>query len=114
MSHPRFQVPRSYQVWTDAYPSRHDADALLSGIDIGEGETGRALEVLPGDGYFELVLAEGKNREIRRMMATLGLRILDLNRVSFGPVRLENLKPGEYREIAKPEFSTPSFLGEKT
>jgi 23S rRNA pseudouridine2605 synthase len=93
-------------VWTDYSLSRHDAEALLRGIDIGEGETGRAISVLPGDGDFELVLTEGKNREIRRMMQALGLRILDLKRVSFGPVQLEGLAAGAYRELPPETFST--------
>jgi len=105
MTHPRYQVPRSYLVWPDRPLTRRDISALLQGIDIGEGETGQALEIHPGEGCFELVLTEGKNREIRRMMEALGIRIRDLKRITWGPLALGDLPAGDYRELSASEAS---------
>lgn len=106
MTHPRYQVPRSYLVWTDKPLNRRDVSALLQGVDIGEGETGTALDVRLGDGVAELTLTEGKNREIRRMMEALGLRIRDLKRVSWGPLGLGDLPAGEFRELDAAEIDS--------
>jgi 23S rRNA pseudouridine2605 synthase len=105
MTHPRFQVPRSYLVWTDRELTRRDVTALLQGVDIGEGEIGKALDVRLGDGCIELVLTEGKNREIRRMMEALGIRIRDLKRISWGNLTLGDLAAGDYRELTPAEVT---------
>jgi len=52
---------------------------------------------------LSIVLREGQNREIRRMMARIGLKVRDLERVAIGPIRLADLKPGQARLIGKRE-----------
>lgn len=106
MTHPSYQVPRSYLVWTDHPLNRRDVSALLQGVDIGEGEIGKALEVRLDNGFIELTLAEGKNREIRRMMEALGIRIEDLKRVSWGPITLGDLPSGDFRELSPDEVTS--------
>ena len=55
--------------------------------------------------FLELTLTEGQNREIRRLMARVGHKVLKLQRVKFGPIRLGRLKKGEYRELTRDEIT---------
>jgi 16S rRNA U516 pseudouridylate synthase RsuA-like enzyme len=75
-------------------------ESLLAGIDIGNGEIGKVKDIFMDDGFVELVLTEGKNREIRRMLHGLHYHINDLKRVSFANIWLKDLAVGEYKEIA--------------
>jgi 23S rRNA pseudouridine2605 synthase len=99
LTHPKHQIERSYLVWISRELSRHAIESLLAGIDIGDGEIGQAKEVFLDDGFFELVLTEGKNREIRKMLHALHYHIEDLKRVRFANIELGNLAVGDYREI---------------
>ena len=104
LTHPKYQIERSYLVWTSRELSRHAMESLLSGIDIGDGETGKVKEIFLDDGFVELVLTEGKNREIRKMLHALHYHIEDLKRVSFANITLGDLPVGDYREITGEEL----------
>lgn len=103
LTHPSFEVPRSYLVWTDRPLSAQDRSALIRGVDIGDNEIGKALSIKVEGKKAEITLTEGKNREIRRMMDALEHRVQDLKRVSWGSLRLGQLPPGEYRELTPEE-----------
>jgi len=85
--------------------SRKAMESLLSGIDIGDGEIGQVKDIFIDDGFVELVLTEGKNREIRKMLHALHYHIEDLKRVSFGSITLGDLAVGNYREIVGEELN---------
>ncbi|MDR3001623.1 MAG: rRNA pseudouridine synthase [Fibromonadaceae bacterium] len=104
LTHPKYQIERSYLVWTSKNLSRRAIESLLSGIDIGDGQIGQAKEVFLNNGFFELVLTEGKNREIRKMLHALRYHIEDLKRVSFANITLGDLAAGDYREIEGEEL----------
>lgn len=111
LTHPKFEVPRSYYVWTTRPLSRSAADRLIAGVEIGENEhgeieEGHAEEIFFDQGFFEMVLCEGKNREIRRMLEAVGYTIRDLKRVSYAGITLGNLRPGEFRELTPSEEKT--------
>lgn len=104
LTHPKFEVPRSYYVWTTRPLSRAAANRLVDGVEIGENEKGQAEEahaeeIFFDEGFFEMVLCEGKNREIRRMLEAVGYTIRDLKRVTYAGIGLGNLPPGEFREL---------------
>nr|AGS52884.1 ribosomal large subunit pseudouridine synthase B [uncultured bacterium contig00016] len=99
LTHPRYQIERSYLVWTSKELSRRAIETLLSGIDIGDGEIAQAKEIYLDNGFFELVLTEGKNREIRKMLHALHYHIEDLKRISFANIVLGDLAVGDYREV---------------
>ncbi len=111
LTHPKFEVPRSYYVWTTRPLSRSAADRLVAGVEIGENdrgeiEKGHAEEIFLDQGFFEMVLCEGKNREIRRMLEAVGYTIRDLKRVSYAGIALGNMRPGEFRELSPSEEKT--------
>jgi len=110
LTHPSYEVPRSYFVWTDRPLSEHAAQRLVDGVDIREEdsdveEIAFATDIYLENGFVELVLIEGKNREIRRMMRAVGYEIRDLKRVSYCRLQLGELPAGEFRELTADEMN---------
>ena len=108
---PQYKVYRHYLVWTDRYLSENAAQKLTDGVDLGENsfgdrEVGFAEAVFFNDDCVELVLSEGKNREIRRMMQAIGYEIEDLQRIAYADVDLGDLPVGEYRELTEKEVNS--------
>lgn len=110
LTHPSFEIPRSYYVWTDRPLSEHACQRLVDGVDIRdddatEEEIAFATDIYLENGFAELVLIEGKNREIRRMMRAVGYEIRDLKRVSYCRLTLGDLPAGEFRELTADEMN---------
>jgi 23S rRNA pseudouridine2605 synthase len=104
LMHPRFEVEREYAVRLLGELSEENRTKLLQGIDIdGESCKFDSIEDRGGEGanhWYHVVLREGKNREVRRMMEALGLTVSRLIRVRFGPVELPGfVKRGMMREM---------------
>jgi len=82
--------------------------ALMSGVDIGDGERGPTkpcvVERLGGN-RVRMILTEGRNRQIRRMAEALNLNVVRLKRVRVMNIELGEMKSGEWREISQQEFS---------
>ncbi|MDX1394045.1 MAG: pseudouridine synthase [Gemmatimonadota bacterium] len=108
--HPSSEISRRYVVTLVGPVSQGVPRRLVAGVDLEDGpaaaETARWLDD-PGTGSprLELTLTEGRNREVRRMMAELGLRIRSLRREAFGPVELGELPTGQTRALTDAEVS---------
>ena len=90
---------RIYEVWT-AYPiTDQQMEDLSNGVDIGDYKTQPCDVIQTASRRIQIILKEGKNRQIRRMVRAVGNRIHRLRRVEFGPYQLGDLQPGEYRKI---------------
>lgn len=108
LTHPRFGVEKTYHVQVAGVPKSEEISKLTKGIWSSEGKL-KAKRVRPlkkqGDSTFlEITLDEGKNREIRRMLAKFGHKVLRLKRVSIGPIRLDRLPKGKSRRLKKWEY----------
>lgn len=103
LTYPKYNILRHYLVWTDRPLSRTAAEKLTKGVDLGDGLTGFAEAVFFDDGFVELVLSEGKNREIRRMMQAVGYEIDDLKRIAYADIELGDLPQGDFRELSGSE-----------
>src|SRR2546430_8548747 len=107
LMHPRFGVEKTYVVHVAGNPSRDDLQQLLKGVYLSEGHVrARRVKRLKRHGdsvWLQIVLSEGKNREIRRMLARLGHKVMRLERTAIGPVRLGHLKPGKSRRLSRQE-----------
>src|SRR5438552_14233832 len=95
LMHPRFGVTKTYLVQVAGKPTRDDLQKLLKGVYLSEGLV-KARSVRPlkkqGDStWLRIVLSEGKNREIRRMLARLEHKVMRLKRIALGPVELGRL-----------------------
>jgi 23S rRNA pseudouridine2605 synthase len=105
---PHSHLDKTYHVHIDALADDRLLDRVLQGIETPNGETLRAKRaVLLRSGqkhsWVVIVLDEGKNRQIRRMLDTLGVQVLRLIRVSIGPLQLGNLPKGSHRALRAEE-----------
>lgn len=100
---PKYKILRHYLVWTDSPVKKSDAEQLIEGVKLEDGIKGFAEAVFFEDGCIELVLSEGKNREIRKMMAAIGYEIEDLQRIAYADIDLGDLASGDYRELSDKE-----------
>ena len=104
LTHPSFEVPKRYRVVLDRYVKRRDLERLSRGIELEDGP------FLPdgirrlGPREVELVIHEGRKREIRRAFRKLGYGVKRLVRVAMGPVELRDLRPGELRPLSGHEL----------
>ncbi|HEX8904219.1 MAG TPA: pseudouridine synthase, partial [Longimicrobiaceae bacterium] len=110
MLHPSFGVTKEYWADVEGKPTAEEMHRLTEGVE-DEGETLKAESVrrLHQTGEHEhrmsIVLVEGKNREVRRMMEALGHPVRRLIRRRFGPVAIGELKPGKWRVVTEAELS---------
>jgi 23S rRNA pseudouridine2605 synthase len=106
LTHPRFGVFKTYLVQVAGKPTREDLEQLLKGVYLSDGHVrARRVKRFKSQGestWLEVVLSEGKNREIRRMLARLGHKVLRLRRTALGPIHLDRLRGGKSRRL-RPE-----------
>jgi 23S rRNA pseudouridine2605 synthase len=103
LAHPRFGVEKVYRVVVAGDPGREVLDQLTQGVWLAEGKVrAKRVRVTGHKGQatvLEMVLGEGKNREIRRMLARLGHKVMSLTRIAVGPIGLKGLGVGECRPL---------------
>ena len=112
ISAPTSHVDKVYHVQIDRVPDVALFERLKRGVqDRGELLKAKRVETLSltdTDAWLEIVLDEGKNRHIRRMLAACDAAVVRLIRVSIGPVKLGKMKPGTYRELTAEEIAALS------
>ena len=118
LTDPRHKQPKTYWVQVEGVPSVEKLQALRDGVQLNDGPTlpaqVRLLEPAPSlwqreppvrfrktvpDAWLAITLREGRNRQVRRMTAAVGLPTLRLVRASMGPHALDALQPGQWRRI---------------
>src|SRR5215218_937820 len=115
MTDPAYRQPKTYQVQVEGAPTDAQVAALMHGVVLNDGPTRpaavrriaapalwprdppvRTRRTVP-DAWLELTISEGRNRQVRRMTAAVGLPTLRLVRMAVGPYRLDELQPGHWR-----------------
>jgi len=115
LTDPGHHVPKTYHTRVRGLPAEEALRALGEGVPLGDGTSSRPAGVRtlgsgreggrpddpPGTGtsWLEIVLTEGKNRQVRRMCAAIGHDVVDLVRVAIGRLTLNDLAPGEWRTL---------------
>lgn len=120
LTDPRHKLAKIYWVQVEGDPDDARLAALRGGVDLNDGRTrpARVRRIPPPplwprdppvrfrrsvpDAWLELAIREGRNRQVRRMTAAVGLPTLRLVRVAVGPYRLEGLAPGQWRRLEPP------------
>lgn len=103
--HPRYGVRKRYRAWVKGAPTPEVASRLAEGIELEDGLAKAASVRLVGKCQLELVLNEGRKREVRRMLEHAGHPVRRLLRLSFGAIELGALEPGKWRELSEAEVS---------
>lgn len=103
LTHPRHHVPKRYQVQADRPLSPAEAGQLARGVELEDGLTSPCEVRLLEGPWLEMVLRQGRNRQIRRMLASLGVGVRRLIRVQVGPIELGELACGIARPLAPQE-----------
>jgi 23S rRNA pseudouridine2605 synthase len=105
LTHPRYEVPKAYRVELERPPSEADLRRLALGVELEDGPTAPAEVRRVGEREVEVVLREGRNRQVRRMAEAVGNRVLALRRVRFGPIELGDLPEGQSRPLTPDELT---------
>jgi 23S rRNA pseudouridine2605 synthase len=104
LMHPRFRVPKTYRARVAGGPvARTAVRTLALGVELDEGTTAPAEVRLIEPNLIELVIREGRKRQVRRMCEAVGHRVLSLERVAYGSLLLDDLAPGEHRRLTDGE-----------
>jgi 23S rRNA pseudouridine2605 synthase len=107
LAHPKFGVEKVYRVVVAGTPTAEVLKKLTEGVWLAEGKVrARRVRIVGKRGdatILEMVLAEGKNREVRRMLAQFGHKVMALTRISVGPIALGGLKAGMCRPLTRRE-----------
>jgi len=109
LTDPDHRVPKTYHALVAGVPDRASVRALREGVPIGAGMVSRPAAVhvkgVAREGtWLEIVLTEGKNRQVRRMCAAVGHEVKDLARVGIGTLGLSGLAAGEWRRLEAREI----------
>jgi 23S rRNA pseudouridine2605 synthase len=109
LMHPRFGVEKTYLVQVAGKPEREELAQLLKGVWLSDGHVkAKRVKRLKSQGestWLEIVLSEGKNREIRRMLARLHHKVMRLRRTAIGPIELGRLRSGKSRPLKAEELA---------
>ena len=107
VSHPRRGVTKRYRVTVDRSISAGELEQLTAGVELEDGPA-RALKAKRSRNGMavEVVMSEGRKREVRRLFAALGLEVRDLVRIAVGPLELGSLPEGEARPLREAELSS--------
>ena len=119
ISQPGAKTPKTYWAQVEGVPNAEQLESLARGVDLKDGPakamTARAIESPENlwerdppiryranvpDSWIEVVITEGRNRQVRRMTAAVGLPTLRLIRYAIGPWSIGEIKPGEWRKIS--------------
>ncbi|HLN31220.1 MAG TPA: pseudouridine synthase [Gemmataceae bacterium] len=117
LMHPRFGVEKTYLAQVVGSPTADDVRQLLKGVWLSDGHVrvrNIKRERKSGDStWMRIILNEGKNREIRRMLARLGHKVLRLRRIAIGPINLGALPLGKARRLKGPEVAALQQVAER-
>lgn len=105
--HPSYHFPKTYRATVAGVPPAQALRRLRSGVELEDGRTAPAEVALiasQGDrAVLEITLCEGRNRQVRRMCGAVGHKVVELERIAMGPLRLGTLPRGEWRELGEEE-----------
>jgi len=105
LTHPKHNIEKTYIAALNGMPSKTGLDKLRKGVFIDGIKTKTAkVRQLQGD-MLEISITEGKNRQIRKMIETVGFKVLGLKRISVGMLKLGNIPVGRWRHLTKAELN---------
>lgn len=119
LTHPRFEVPKTYRVVAKGFVGAEVARALSEGVLLEDGLTAPAevrfvkFQKSSQSTVLDITIREGRNRQVRRMMEAVGHPVRELTRIGFGPLRLRGLAPGTWRKLRPDELAALRAMAER-
>ena len=108
MAHPSYEVDKAYVAEVDGQVTKETVEALLAGVELDDGPVtvsrGRIIAATRDKSIVELVIHEGRNRIVRRLLERVGHPVRRLTRTELGPIDLGQLKAGQLRELTLDEL----------
>jgi 23S rRNA pseudouridine2605 synthase len=115
LTHPKFGVSKTYRAFVDGYVNPESLQTLSKGVWLADRRSGQGFKTARSQiriikrsrdkSLLEITLREGRNRQVRRMLAGLGHKVRELTRIRFGPLTLDGLNPGQSRLLLPRELS---------
>jgi 23S rRNA pseudouridine2605 synthase len=109
LTHPRYHVEKEYLVWVRDEITQEQGEAMLDGVkDDGERLSALAITPIPTQGRYHcysMILGEGRNRHIRRMCEAVEVSVVRIKRIRMAGLDIQELEPGECRELAGRELT---------
>ena len=110
LTHPKYKVPKTYVAKVSGQIDAKAVERLRKGIWLAEGRTAKAVVKVLKSGrrqsMLEITIAQGLNRQVRRMLAKVGLSVQSLKRARIGPLKIVGLGPGKYRPLSRAEINS--------
>jgi len=114
LTHPRYGIPKTYRAMVDGFVQNGAVEELAKGVWLADPKSGKGFKTgrthvrivkrSREKSQLEMTLREGRNRQVRRMLARLGHKVRDLTRIKMGPLTLKGLGPGEFRPLTSREL----------
>ncbi|HEX8524408.1 MAG TPA: pseudouridine synthase [Tepidisphaeraceae bacterium] len=124
LTHPRYGVPKTYRAIVDGRVEGSTVEELQNGVWLADPKSGKGFKTgrsrihvvkrLRDKTVMEITIREGRNRQVRRMLAKIGHKVRDLTRIKLGPLTLENLSPGAVRPLTPREIKQLRSFASKT
>jgi pseudouridine synthase len=105
LAHPRYGVEKAYEAEVEGRPTDATLLRLAEGVELDDGVTAPAKVRRLGRSRLELILHEGRNRQVRRMCEAVGHPVRRLHRSRYAGLTLDELAPGEWRELTDAEVA---------
>ncbi len=122
LTHPRYGVEKTYRAVVDGFIDPRETQELEKGVWLSDAKTGKGFKtgrtrikiVKRGRdrSILEITLREGRNRQVRRMLARVGHKVRELTRIRMGPLSLKDMEPGEFRELTPRELKELQKAGQ--
>jgi pseudouridine synthase len=110
LAHPKKEIEKCYHALVRGTPSNEALKMLREGVQLEDGKTApakvRVLEIKENKSCLEIIIHEGKNRQVKRMCEAIQHKVLRLKRTRFGPLELGDLRAGKLRELTANEIKT--------
>lgn len=114
LAHPKKEVDKCYRARVEGIPTEKALERLRQGIELKDGLTAPAkvklLEKRQDEASVEIIIHEGRNRQVKRMCDAVGHRVTKLTRVSLGPISSEGLRPAQLRPLSAKEIAALKAL----
>jgi 23S rRNA pseudouridine2605 synthase len=104
LAHPRYEIDKVYVAEVEGEPNAAALRALEQGVELDEGQTAPAAARRLGPGRIELTVHEGRKHQVKRMLAAVGHPVRRLHRARYAQLTVDDLPPGQWRELTRDEI----------